>query len=136
MFMFQKLFYQTWFSKNCHQNPWQIHYPWQTHILLVGSLDRRHHFFHALFLKHRSWSMRHIHKIKAKTNIAKRRNNFRTCKLTYWAWTNAPIVATRTIIPKSSTPLTSSYNKNRTWKKKTHKKSPNPKIKTMMKMCN
>ncbi len=60
--------------------------------------------------------MKHIHRTKAKIakRNTKRRNNY------------SKIINTIDII------LQQKHDR----KKKTHKKSPNPKIKTMMKMCN
>jgi hypothetical protein len=59
-----------------------------------GSIDTRHHFFHALFLKHRSWSMRHIHRTKARTNIVKRntkrRNNLKSCNIDILSMDKSP----------------------------------------------
>lgn len=63
------------------------------------------------------WDMKHTHKTKVGTNIARKKLEEGTVveliTLASWARTEAPILTAKTITPKSSTPLTSSYNEKK-----------------------
>jgi hypothetical protein len=137
--MFQKLFVEHDFPKIVIK----IHGKFTIHGRHIFSwferTNRRRHFFHALFLKHRSWNMRHIHRTRARTNIAKRntkrRNNFKTCNFNILIMDKSPRSSSKNnySIIINSIDVILQQKQDR---KKHNKKSPNPKIKTMMKMCN